>query len=113
MKTKKTILVVLTVVLCVALFAACSGGDKADDSTGTNTDYLTWGATEWNAASDADKKAAATTVLDEVAAAAGVEESYSDADVDTLVTQVDAAMAADDSYSLQDYVDAAKQMLGQ
>ena len=97
-----------------------SDSSKSDSSSSENTastDYMSWTAKEWKAASDADKKAAVTEVMRFMMEENGISmtdellASAIEPQLDTLLESFDTAFSASDSITVKDIAEAAKESL--
>lgn len=114
---KKIIAIVMAAVLALCVFAGCSNGGS-DTGSGANTDYMSWTATEWNAASDAEKEAATTALMKYMIDDNGIsmtDEMLSSAiepQLDTMMSSLDTAFAASDTITLKDIAEASSSVMG-
>ncbi|MBC5648568.1 hypothetical protein [Christensenella tenuis] len=140
---KKIVLVVAAVVLCMAFAVGCAAPAAApsesapaseaasaeasgEASAAANTDYMSWTATEWEAASDAEKTAASEALLLDIGDylmdgfAAMVEQAKTDdsvkeqidSQVESLKTQIETFLASSSSFTIGDLAQASKQAVG-
>ena len=115
---KKIIAIVMAAVLALCVFAGCSNGGGSDTGSGANTDYMSWTATEWNAASDEEKEAATTALMKYMIEDNGIsmtDEILSSAiepQLDTMMSSLDTAFAASDTITLKDIAEASSSVMG-
>lgn len=149
---KKIVLAVAAVVLCMAFAVGCAAPAAApsesasaaapsesapaseaasaeasgEASAAANTDYMSWTAAEWEAASDAEKTAASEALLMDVGDvlmegfAAMVEQAKTDdsvkeqidSQVESLKTQIETFLASSSSFTIGDLAQASKQAVG-
>lgn len=153
---KKIVLVVAAVVLCMAFAVGCAAPAAAPSESASaaapsesasaaapsesapaaeaseetpaaaNTDYMSWTATEWDAASDAEKTAASEALLMDVGDV--LMDGFSDlmqqaetnesvrkqleGQVETLKTQIENFLASSPEVTIGDLAEASKQVAG-
>ncbi|MGI5896287.1 MAG: hypothetical protein ACOX6U_04955 [Oscillospiraceae bacterium] len=95
-----------------------SSESNSSEST-SNTDYLSWTAKEWETASAADKKAAATAVMKFMMEDNGISmtdellASAIEPQLDTLLDSFDTAFAASSTITLKDIAEASSSIMGE
>lgn len=115
---KKIIAIIMAAVLALCVFAGCSNGGGSDTGSGANTDYMSWTATEWNAASDAEKEAATTALMKYMIEDNGISmtdemlSSSLEPQMDTMMSSLDTAFAASDTITLKDIAEASSSVMG-
>lgn len=144
---EKIVLVVAAVVLCMAFAVGCAAPAAAPSESASaaapsesapaaeaseetpaaaNTDYMSWTATEWDAASDAEKTAASEALLMDVGDV--LMDGFSDlmqqaetnesvrkqleGQVETLKTQIGNFLASSPEVTIGDLAEASKQVAG-
>lgn len=99
---KKIIAIVMAAVLALCVFAGCSSND------GNDVDYLSWTATEWDAASDEEKEAATLAIIKFMAEDNGISmtdemlSSIADSNMGTVFSSIDSAFGTGIITTLQD-----------
>ena len=107
---KKIIAIVMAAVLALCVFAGCSNGGS-DTGSGANTDYLSWTATEWNAASDEEKEAATLAVIKFMAEDNDMLSSLADSNMSSMISSIDTGFEAGLLTTLQDMADLGSSIM--
>lgn len=140
---KKALSVLLASLMMLCIFAGCSFRDllrsdsgisnsdnnSVSDSSSSSsestagTDYMSWTAKEWEAASDADKEAAVMALMKFMMEDNGISmtddmlASAVEPQMDTLLSSLDTAFSASDTLTLQSFAEmsssAMSSMLGE
>ena len=114
---KKIIAIVMAAVLALCVFAGCSNGGGSDTGSGTNTDYMSWTATEWNAASDEEKEAATLAVIkfmaedNDISVTDEMLSSLADSNMSSMISSIDTGFEAGLLTTLQDMADLGSSIM--
>ncbi len=113
---KKIIAIVMAAVLALCVFAGCSNGGS-DTGSGANTDYMSWTATEWNAASDEEKEAATLAVIkfmaedNDISVTDEMLSSLADSNMSSMISSIDTGFEAGLLTTLQDMADLGSSIM--
>lgn len=113
---KKIIAIVMAAVLALCVFAGCSNSGSSDAS-GASTDYLSWTATEWNAASDEEKEAAALAIIkfmaedNDISVTDEMLSSLADSNMSSMISSIDTGFEAGLLTTLQDMADLGSSIM--
>ena len=114
---KKIIAIVMAAVLALCVFAGCSNGGGSDTGSGANTDYMSWTATEWNAASDEEKEAAALAIIkfmaedNDISVTDEMLSSLADSNMSSMISSIDTGFEAGLLTTLQDMADLGSSIM--